>query len=103
MGTEFTVDPDTFGPLAEQLRQAGNDLHSAWGPIMGQTQGVQFGRGDDVLSPLIQISLEGAVSLVDSCVTSSAEALSGYADGLDNMAKTFADVESDTTTMMSPS
>jgi hypothetical protein len=95
----FTVDPDTFAPTADQLRQAGAQLTSAWDPVMQQSQSVRFGT-DDVVSPLIQVSIQGAVALVDSCVKSSVEALNGYADGLENMGKTYAEAETGTTTMM---
>jgi hypothetical protein len=63
---------------------------------------VQFGRGDDVLSPLIQVSIQGAVALVDSCMQTSATALSDYADGLAQMGKTYREVEDGTKTLMTP-
>ncbi len=100
--TGFTVDPDTFGPLAGQLRQVADQLQTAWEPVRQQSLSVQFGRGDDVVSPLIQVSLQGAVSLVDSCLASSAKALHGYADGLEAMGKTYAEAEHGTTTMLKP-
>jgi hypothetical protein len=53
-----------------------------------------------VLSPLIQVSLEGAVSLVDSCIRSSVAALAGYADGLEAMGRTYAGAEQGTTAIM---
>jgi hypothetical protein len=98
----FTVDPDSFAPLAAQLRQAADQLQSSWEPVKQQSGSVRFGRGDDVLSPLIQVSLEGAVSLVDSCLASSVDALHGYADGLESMGTTYADTEQGTTSMMKP-
>lgn len=98
----FTVDPDSFPPLAGQLRQAGEQLQAAWEPVMQQSRSVRFGRGDDVVSPLIQVSLQGAVALVDSCIKSSSDALNGYADGLEAMGKTYADTEQSTKTMMKP-
>jgi hypothetical protein len=98
----FTVDPDSFGPVAEQLRQAGTELTGAWEPVRAQSQALQFGRGDDVLSPLIQVSLHGAVSLVDSCMQTSATALGGYADGLTQMGRTYQEAEAGTKTMMTP-
>lgn len=100
--TGFTVDPDTFGPVAEQIRQAGTQLPTAWEPVRAQSEAVQFGRGDDMISPLIQVSIQGAVSLVDRCIQTSATALSGYADGLDRMGDTYRDVETGTTHMMKP-
>lgn len=98
----FTVDPDSFAPTAQQLRQAGSQLESSWGPVMNQSQSVHFGGGDDVLSPLIQVSLQGAVALVDSCIKSSVEALNGYADGLESMGKIYAAVEQGNKSMMKP-
>lgn len=96
----FTIDPDTFAPIAAQLRQAGSRLESSWHPVMTQSQAVHFGRGTDVVSPLIQVSLQGAIALVDSCIKSSAQALSGYADGLDSMGGTYALAEQGTTSLM---
>jgi hypothetical protein len=98
----FTVQPETFGPIADQMRQAGEQLQSSWEPVLGQSQSVPFGRGDDVVSPLIQVSLQGAVSLVDSCIKSCTDALNGYADGLESMARTYSDVEDQTNSMMKP-
>jgi hypothetical protein len=96
----FTVDPDSLPPLAARLRHAGDELQSSWEPVARQSQSVRFGRGDDVLSPLIQVSLEGAVSLVDSCIPSSVAALAGYADGLEAMGRTYAGAEQGTTAIM---
>lgn len=95
--TGFTVDPDSLPPLAARLRQAGEQLQAAWTPVRAQTAAVHFGRGDDVVSPLIKVSLEGAAGLVDSCIATSVAALGGYADGLESMARTYADAEERTT------
>jgi hypothetical protein len=96
----FTVDPDSFAPLGAQLRASGDQLQSSWEPVLEQSQSVRFGRGDDVVSPLIQVSIQGAVALVDSCVKSSVEALSGYADGLESMGRTYSDAEQGNKTLM---
>jgi hypothetical protein len=64
-----------------------------WEPVRQQSGEVKFGRGDDVLSPLIQLSLEGAVMLVDDCINSSAEVLSAFGDGLEQMGATYSDAE----------
>ena len=98
----FTVEPESFGPVAAQLRQAGEQLQSSWEPVRSQSASVRFGRGDDVVSPLIQVSIEGAVALVDSCLKSCTTALHGYADGLDSMGRTYTDVEQSTTSMLKP-
>jgi hypothetical protein len=89
----FTVDPASFAPVAAQLRQAGAALQTAWEPVRGASQAVQFGAGTDVVSPLIQTSLAGAVALVESCIASSAKSLQGYADGLERMGRTYGDAE----------
>jgi hypothetical protein len=98
----FTVSPESLGPVAAQLRQAGAQLEASWQPVVGQSQSVRFGRGDDVVSPLIQVSLEGAVSLVDSCIRSCTTALNGYADGLESMARTYTDAEQHTNVIFKP-
>ncbi len=98
----FTVSPESLGPVAAQLRQAGEQLDAGWQPVISQSRSVRFGRGDDVVSPLIQVSLEGAVSILDSCVKSCTTALSGYADGLESMAQTYSDAEQQTTGLLTP-
>jgi hypothetical protein len=98
----FTVQPESLGPVAAQLRQAGEQLAASWQPVVSQSQSVRFGRGDDMVSPLIRVSLEGAMSIVDSCVKSCTTALGGYADGLESMAKTYSDAEQQTNQMLTP-
>jgi hypothetical protein len=100
MSGEFTVSPESFSPVAGQLRQVSDQLQSSWAPVRSQSQSVHFGRGDDMVSPLIQVSLQGAIALVDSCITSSAKSLHGYADGLESMGKTYADAEQNNTALM---
>ncbi len=97
----FTVDPQSFGPVAEELRHVGAQLSAVWAPVRSQSDGLQFGRGDDVLSPLIQVSIQGAVALVDSCVRTCADALSGYADGLEQMGRTYQQAEDGTASLLS--
>lgn len=98
--TGFTVTPDSLPPLADQLRQVATDLVAQWGPVREQSLAVHFGRGDDMVSPLIQISIQGAVALLDSCVSTSADALNGYATGLEKMAKTFGENEQNIVTLI---
>ncbi|GAB2467259.1 hypothetical protein [Jatrophihabitans fulvus] len=97
---EFTVRPDSFPPSAQELRTAAQNLVAAWQPVAQQTQSVRFGAGYDMVSPLVQVSLQGALSLVDSCVQSSAEALGEFADGLESMGRIYDSVEQDTTALM---
>ncbi|MGI8761256.1 MAG: hypothetical protein ACR2LF_08190 [Jatrophihabitantaceae bacterium] len=99
---QFTVDPDSFGPLADQLRHSAADLETAWAPVLQQSQSLHFGRGDDLISPLIQVSIQGAVALVDSCMKSSAKALTGYAGGLQQMGATYRQAEEHTTSLLTP-
>lgn len=98
----FQVTPESFAPVAGQMRDVANQLIQAWQPVATQSQGVQFGRGDDIVSPLIQVSLQGAVALVNSSINSAAEALGSYADGLDAVGQLYLDTEQGTTSMLSP-
>jgi hypothetical protein len=97
--TGFNVEPETFPPAAGQLRDAGSRLQAAWEPVKGVTQGVHFGSGTDMVSPLIQTSLAAAVEIVESCVTSSMKSLSGYADGLESMGYTYTETEQQTSAL----
>jgi hypothetical protein len=90
---EFQVQPSTFAPAASQLRQVAQQLVTMWEPVRQQTGEVKFGRGDDILSPLIQVSLEGATMLVDDCIQSSAEVLSAFGDGLEAMGANYQAAE----------
>ncbi len=100
MSGAFTVQPESFDPTAAQLRQVCDGLQAGWEPVRSESQAVKFGRGDDMVSPLIQVSLQGAVALVDSCISSSAKSLHGYADGLVSMGKTYADAEHTNNSLM---
>jgi hypothetical protein len=53
----------------------------------------------DMVAPLIQMTLMGAVAVADSCFGSSHEALGSHADGLHNMAKQYQTTEDDTSAM----
>lgn len=97
--TGFNVEPESFPPAAGRLRDAGSRLQAAWEPVKGATQGVHFGSGTDVVSPLIQTSLAAAVEIVESFVSSSVKSLSGYADGLDSMGRTYSETEQQTTAL----
>lgn len=98
--TGFSVSPDSFAPVAGQLHDIAGQLDTAWEPVKSQTQAVRFGRGDDPVSPLIQVSLQAAVQLVDSSITSSSRSLHSYAAGLQRMGSTYHETEHATTQMM---
>ena len=100
MSGEFQVRPSTFAPAAAQLRQVAQQLVTMWEPVKQQSGEVKFGRGDDILSPLIQVSLEGAVMLVDDCIQSSAEVLSAFGDGLEAMGINYQEAEQGTDELM---
>lgn len=97
--TGFTVQPETLSSAAAQMRDVARQLAPAWQPVAHQTESVKFGRGDDVVSPLIQASLMGALQIVNSCITTSTQALDDYAAGLDAMAKTYASTETSNQSM----
>ena len=97
--TGFSVEPESFAPVAGRLRDAGTRLQAAWEPVRGVTQGVHFGSGTDTVSSLIQTSLAAAVEIVESCVRSSSTSLGGYADGLESMGRTYGDTEQQTTSL----
>ena len=94
----FTVQPESFAPVAAQLRAAADGVTSAWAPVRGSSQAVRCGSTDQV-SPLIQVSLQAAVSLVDSCLSSAAAALHGYADGLEHMGRSYDGAEVETSAL----
>lgn len=102
MSGGFTVVPESLTDASGRMRGIAEQLGPAWQPVAQQTQSIPFGRGDDIVSPLIQVSLQGALAMVDSCIRSSTEALSDYADGLDSMAEVFASTEASTRTMIGP-
>jgi hypothetical protein len=95
-GGGFSVQPESFAPAAQQLSSAAEQLLSQWAPLRAQTEAVRFGRGDDPVSPLIQVSLAGAVSLVENCMSSTAKVLGQVATGLEKMGKNYQEVEEGT-------
>lgn len=100
--TGFTADPESLSAAAQQMRQVAQQLVPAWQPVAQQTESVRFGEGYDIVSPLIQATLMGALQIVNSCVATSTDALNDYADGLESMAKTYGDTESGITAMLRP-
>lgn len=85
----FSVEPASFSPAAQEFRAVAQRLTQLWEPVRAQSAAVRFGRGDDILGPLIQVSLAGAVALVEECLSSCAEALGDYADGLELMGRRY--------------
>jgi len=100
--TGFVTQPESFRPAAQGLRSAAEQLATAWAPVRAQSVAVRFGRGDDVLSPLIQVSLEAAVAMVDDCLTSSAQALADVADGLEQMGQTYRAADDEAAVLFGP-
>lgn len=100
--TGFHANPENLSAAAQQMRQVASQLAPAWQPVAQQTQSVRFGEGYDIVSPLIQATLMGALQLVDSCMATSTDALNDYADGLEAMARTYGDTETGITAMLKP-
>jgi len=93
MSGGFSAVPDSFPNAATRLRAVAQGVLDAWAPARAQTLGVRFGRGDDLLSPLIQVSLSSAVRLIDSSLATSAQALADTADALEQMGATYQDAD----------
>jgi len=93
MSGGFSAAPDSFPNAANRLRAVAQEVLDAWAPARAQTLGIRFGRGDDLLSPLIQVSLASAVRLIDSSLSTSAQALADTAGALEQMGATYQDVD----------
>jgi len=91
----FSVNPDDLHTAGDTLVQAGGDLHQQWQQLKAQTMAIHFGQ-TDMVAPLIQMTLMGAVAIADSCFGTSHEALGSYSDGLRTMAKHYEDAEDQT-------
>jgi hypothetical protein len=89
----FSAAPDSFPNAANRLRVVAQGVLDAWAPARQHTLGVRFGRGDDLLSPLIQVSLSSAVRLIDSSLSTSAQALAEAADALEQMGATYQEAD----------
>lgn len=96
----FSAIPESFGPGAAQIRQAADALTAQWSQVAGETQAVRFGPGYDAVSPLIKVSIESALGLLEECMTSSADALRGFADGLEIMGEIYATSEQEVGELM---
>ena len=90
MTAGFTAVPESFPVAADTLRRVAAGVVEVWGPVREQTLGVHYGRGDDVLSPLVQITLASAANLVERSVATTAEHLVEAADALEQMGATYA-------------
>jgi hypothetical protein len=99
-GVGFQIDPEALHTTGAAMEQAGGDLHSQWEALKQQTTSIKFGT-TDMVAPLIQMTLMGAVAIADSCFGSSKDALGGHADALRNAAGHYADAESNTTSLFS--
>lgn len=95
-GMGFQITPDDLHQTGAAMEQAGGDLHTQWQVLKQQTASIKFGT-TDMVSPLIQMTLMGAVAIADSCFGSSKDALAGHADALRSAAGHYADAESNTT------
>ncbi|HYU65643.1 MAG TPA: hypothetical protein VEK09_02730 [Jatrophihabitantaceae bacterium] len=94
----FLVNPDDFHTTGDALVQAGGDLHQQWEQLKAQTMGIKFGQ-TDMVAPLIQMTLMGAIAVADSCFGTSHQALGTYSDGLHTMAKHYQDAEENSATL----
>ncbi|WP_375498906.1 hypothetical protein [uncultured Jatrophihabitans sp.] len=88
----FTVRPDDLHRAGQALEQSGRDLHEQWQALKARTQSIKFGTTDTV-SPLIQMTLMGAVLIADDCFGSSKGALTNHAAALQNAAGHYSNAE----------
>jgi len=91
----FHVVPASFPVAANGLRDVAQGILDAWSPVREQTAAVRFGRGDDLLSPLIQVSLTSAVGLIDASMSTTAQHLAEAADALEVMGRRYEQVDAD--------
>lgn len=85
MSGGFQVVPESFPAAANRLREVAQGILDAWSPAREQAIAVRYGRGDDLLSPLIQVSLTSAVQLIDASMSTTAQHLVEVADALELM------------------
>jgi uncharacterized protein YukE len=96
--TGFQITPDHLTTAGSAMDQAGGDLHAQWQQLKQRTVAIRCGTTDTV-SPLIQMTLLGAVAIADSCFGTSKDALSSHRDALANAAKQYGDAEDSTTAL----
>ena len=90
MSAGFTAVPESFPVAADELRRVAAGVVDAWTPVREQTLGVHYGRGDDLLSPLVQVTLGSAAGLVERSVATTVDHLLEAADALETMGTTYA-------------
>ena len=96
--TGFSIDPEHLRTAGKSMGQAGQDLHSQWQQLKAKTSAIKFGT-TDMVSPVIQMTLMGAVAIADSCFGSSKDALGSHSDALHSAADHYATAESQTSAM----
>lgn len=94
----FRVDPDDFHAAAGALEQSGADLHEQWQQLKQETMSIRFGE-TDMVAPLIQMTLMGAVMIADSCFGTSKDALTGHSGALRSAATQYASAEETSTAL----
>lgn len=95
MSGGFHVAPESFPTAANRLRDVAQGVLDAWGPVREQTAAIRYGRGDDLLSPLIQVSLASAVRLIETSVSTTAQHLDQAASGLELMGLQYQQADAD--------
>jgi len=96
--TGFTIDPEHLRAAGKSMSQAGEDLHQQWQQLKAKTEAIKFGTTDTV-SPVIQMTLMGAVAIADSCFGTSKDAMGSHSDALHSAAGHYADAETQVTSM----
>ncbi len=96
----FTIQPDDLHTTGQALDQAGGDLHSQWQQLKARTLSIQYGSTDSI-SPLIQMTMLGAVAIADSCFGSSREAMSSHATALRSAAQHYTEAEANSSALFS--
>ena len=96
----FTIQPDDLHAAGKALDQAGTDLHGQWQQLKARTMAIKYGS-TDTISPLIQLTMMGAVAIADSCFGSSRDALGSHADALRSAAQHYTDAETNSRALFS--
>jgi len=99
--TGFSIDPDHLRTAGKAMDQAGGDLHAQWQQLKARSQAIKFGTTDTV-SPLIQMTLMGAVAIADSCFGTSKDAMTSHSDALHRSAQHYQDAETQNASMLKP-
>jgi hypothetical protein len=96
--TGFSVTPEDFHATGGSLEQAGGDLYTQWQQLKQQTLAIHFGT-TDMVSPLIQMTLMGAVSIADSCFGTSKDALASHSSALSQAANHYSEAETNSSAL----